>query len=130
MNNKENLRLWIEALRSGRFRQGQGELKQILAEGTLHCCLGVACEAALENGVVMQITEKDLTEKMGVKHISVRFGGTFGDLPDAVRTWLGTVYTNPMITTEVNAVAANDRLLWSFDQIADELERLYLSEGS
>lgn len=33
---------WIEALRSGQYKQGKGYLKK----GDCHCCLGVLCEVA------------------------------------------------------------------------------------
>lgn len=33
---------WIKALRSGKYKQGKGALR----EGNLFCCLGVACEIA------------------------------------------------------------------------------------
>ena len=33
---------WIEALRSGKYKQGKGFLKK----GDCHCCLGVLCEVA------------------------------------------------------------------------------------
>jgi hypothetical protein len=33
---------WIEALRSGRYKQGRGRLR----DGDAYCCLGVACEVS------------------------------------------------------------------------------------
>lgn len=41
--NKSDKKKWVEALRSGKYKQGQGYLYN---EG-LHCCLGVACEIGL-----------------------------------------------------------------------------------
>lgn len=41
----ENRATWVEALRSGKYQQGQGCLKKDLSDGTTrYCCIGVACE--------------------------------------------------------------------------------------
>ena len=42
---------WVEALRSGEYNQGQGQLKRLAPisfgeKQTEHCCLGVLCELA------------------------------------------------------------------------------------
>jgi hypothetical protein len=37
-------RRWIAALRSGKFTQGKGKLKQVNGPETTHCCLGVLRE--------------------------------------------------------------------------------------
>ncbi|EJD67128.1 hypothetical protein BB65665_12991, partial [Bacillus sp. 916] len=38
---KQNVRVWIEALRSKKYEQGKGFLKTI---DNKFCCLGVACD--------------------------------------------------------------------------------------
>lgn len=35
---------WIQALRSGKYKQGRSFLKQEASNNTYHCCLGVLCE--------------------------------------------------------------------------------------
>lgn len=43
--NKDIAIKWTEALRSGKYKQGRGLLKQIDKKGQFkHCCLGVLCE--------------------------------------------------------------------------------------
>lgn len=45
MTSKMNPELkakWVEALRSGKYKQAQGKLRT--HEGDAHCCLGVLCE--------------------------------------------------------------------------------------
>ena len=37
---KEHLRKWVEALRSGDYKQAEGALSR----GDSYCCLGVACD--------------------------------------------------------------------------------------
>ena len=40
MSQSENRAAWVTALRSQKYKQGYGHLREI----DLHCCLGVACE--------------------------------------------------------------------------------------
>ena len=43
--NPKVKRRWVKALRSGRYRQGVGQLRGVDDNGrTVHCCLGVLCE--------------------------------------------------------------------------------------
>ena len=49
--NKRNLRAWLAALRSGKYRQGRGALRTV---DNTYCCLGVAakvCPKTLGQGV-------------------------------------------------------------------------------
>jgi hypothetical protein len=48
-----NAKKWVTALRSGRFKQGRSVLNQ--GDRAL-CCLGVACEVAIEAGVPVKKT--------------------------------------------------------------------------
>lgn len=50
--------LWVEALRSGRFTQGTGALS---THAGGNCCLGVACELAVEQGVLSPDEVKELS---------------------------------------------------------------------
>lgn len=49
MPNKANLRRWVSALRSGQYQQGQSYMR---SEDNKYCCLGVAMDLAIANGVV------------------------------------------------------------------------------
>lgn len=68
--NKDRLRLWVEALRSGRFQQGNGAMRNL----TGHCCLGVAMEVAFANGVEPYISDN---------------WGVTSTMPERVRDWYG-----------------------------------------
>jgi hypothetical protein len=46
-----NAKKWVEALRSGKYEQGRNRLKTAHNE---FCCLGVACELAIEAGVIRE----------------------------------------------------------------------------
>lgn len=46
---------WLEALRSGAYKQTDGTMKRTLKDGsTGYCCLGVLCEAVLGEHIVTE----------------------------------------------------------------------------
>lgn len=62
MANTENMAKWAEALESGEYEQGRNHLA-IIGEDTesgktFYCCLGVACEVAIKNGVELSKTQR------------------------------------------------------------------------
>ena len=76
----KNAKKWVKALRSRKYKQITGRLKDV--ETNRFCCLGVACELAVKAGIVPAAD---------------RNGGYAGDLyslPEDVRVWLGLAYTN------------------------------------
>jgi hypothetical protein len=52
MTPQEARKAWVEALRSGDYKQGEGVLRD--GDGN-YCCLGVACELAVKDGVEMDV---------------------------------------------------------------------------
>lgn len=74
----EARKAWVEALRSGEYKQG----KAFLNVGERYCCLGVACRLAIADGVAVAVEER------GEGH-PVLYGEESGWVPDAVREWLG-----------------------------------------
>jgi hypothetical protein len=50
--NKRIKKLWIKALRSGKYRQGYRQLKRGRGNDAAFCCLGVLCEVAKQEGVI------------------------------------------------------------------------------
>ena len=87
------MKKWVKALRSGKFKQGQGTLKQFNKQGqTQHCCLGVLCE--LYNETMKKNKKKTLPEKVcdndrDFSYGYCRFGGKKEDLPKEVKDWSG-----------------------------------------
>lgn len=75
--NKENILKWVEALESGEYKQGIGSLRV----GDNYCCLGVACEVAILNGVKM-----DHLVTSSALHT---YDGEYTTLPRSMRMWLG-----------------------------------------
>lgn len=87
------MKKWIKALRSGKFKQGTGTLKQYDSKGNAqHCCLGVLCE--LYNETMKKNKKKTLPEKIydndsDFSHGYCRLGGKLDDLPKEVKDWAG-----------------------------------------
>lgn len=87
--NKERASLLTAALRSGKYTQTRGVLCRTapsMAGPIGHCCLGVACEVAIENGVNVHkapcTAYSPGTECMEYDHARI-------DLPVSVRDWYG-----------------------------------------
>lgn len=123
----EIVKLWVEALRSGEYKQGFGQLR---VEDEF-CCLGVACDLALKHGVKVEVD----TEKYG-ERMCTRYDMSRSVLPIAVKEWLGAGDTNPYLPAELadefnlrklSLAALNDDGA-SFDDIAYYIERAWLKE--
>ena len=90
---KEVMVKWVKALRSGKFKQGQGTLKQFNSKGVAqHCCLGVLCE--LYNQEMKKNKKKMLSETIWNNDSDFSFGycrlgGKKEDLPKEVMKWAG-----------------------------------------
>lgn len=84
------MRKLVNALMNDDYPQGAGTLN---SQGKL-CCLGVACEVAIQNGVeVEKINVDDKVCGCGIVHLGnegrVSYDGETGTLPDSVSDWLG-----------------------------------------
>lgn len=88
---------WVEALRSGEYKQGKDQLRG----GDRFCCLGVACEVS-----------------------GLPYNPEDGALGDEVRDWLGLVDMWGVLTggTGETLTNLNDNLDYTFDQIATLIE--------
>ena len=94
---KDIAKKWVKALRSGKYKQGKGYLKQFTSRNEpRHCCLGVLCE--LYNDTMKKNHKKTLyTEEMQDNSSGtsfVRFDLVDGGLPKAVRKWADII--NPL----------------------------------
>lgn len=120
MVDLDRLRLWIEALRDGGYRQGRGALKErprLNSEEYEYCCLGVLCELAIKQGVPVTTKVNDWV---------VEFDGYTQTLPPSVADWLGADDEQLRVYGPggpVTPIVANDARSWTFEQIADGLER-------
>lgn len=127
--NKENIRKWVDALRSGEYTQDTGQLRS--SHG--FCCLGVACEVAIKNGVRLVYDDdyQGYHQDSEIYLDEVPDWHTEGStLPFEVQEWLGFIGDDPYIDREEckTATTANDELNLSLVEIADYLEGTYLSD--
>jgi len=133
---KEVMVKWVKALRSGKFKQGQGTLKQFNKQGqTQHCCLGVLCE--LYNETMKKNKKKTLPETVcdndrDFSYGYCRFGGKKEDLPKDVMKWagignsMGEFTTDDPVYDQYNLADLNDTGR-KFKTIANIIEKNYES---
>lgn len=100
---RTNRRKWTAALRSGEYRQCVAEL---IDENEAYCCLGVACDLAIKEGVLETSMEK-LRPKVA--------------LPIEVQEWLGLASCTGTYKGG-SLIRANDTLNLTFPEIADIIE--------
>jgi hypothetical protein len=120
----DNVKAWVEALRSGEYKQGMGCLTTVADDGSeYNCCLGVACKLAVEAGVI-KAPKGNRAYDGGVYY---RDGDDVQSaiLPDAVRAWLGLATTDSTFYredgTQEKLTSLNDGGT-SFERIATIIE--------
>lgn len=139
--NKDNVRLWVDALRSGNYVQTPGVLHRLHSTRDTHlvgyCCLGVACSVAIDNGVPIA---EDISDGAIGTFYWVDDGVRYTketELPVPVMEWLGLKSENPVVDVldaedyadaQVTAIHMNDAEGSTFAEIADALERTYLKD--
>lgn len=111
--NKENMRKWVEALRSGEYKQGKYQLRR--ADNT-YCCLGVACDLhSKETGTPW--SPNDMYVDNGIA------------LPKVVQEWLGIDSADIGLPNQKSLVLLNDVYKQTFAEIADVIEKTFLQEA-
>lgn len=114
--NPEIKKRWLEALRSGKFKQGRGQLRDSRDQ---LCCLGVLCELAVQDGV---IPEAQLDEGF-YKYMSEGLAHYLYP-PQSVADWAGLPQTNPRAVSTNQALSVlNDGRHYTFAHIADIIEK-------
>lgn len=118
--NREHVQLLVEALRSGRFKQGRSCLASSDNGEVRYCCLGVACMVAQENGTDIDVIDESEPARW------ISFDGEYSYLPESVREFYGFETRNPVLTGNKVASYCNDNLKETFKQIAWRFEQKYL----
>jgi len=109
-------KLWLEALRSGEYKQAQG----LLTDGEGFCCLGVLCDIHSKvtgDGDWHDYVDSPTTYIAGLYESS-------DVLPAEVAEWAGLGITSPHVRHGANSVAIaelND-LGYEFSKLADIIE--------
>lgn len=93
---------WLEALRSGEYKQGTGYLHR----GDEFCCLGVLCDLAEKAGVVKSGPSEAFTDQ-------TVYDREVSSLPRSVRLWSG-INTPMAMVGDIE----NDDGLWIGDDLA------------
>lgn len=116
---RAHIKLWIKALRSGKYRQASTRLARRDIDGNVgYCCLGVACE----------LYRKETGDGRWIENTGYFiFDDGTGDedhnyLPRGVSKWLGTIAGNPVLFGNRTAAGLNDNGS-SFKEIADIIEK-------
>jgi hypothetical protein len=107
--NKEELEIWIDALRSGEYKQIKGKLNNL--DG--YCCLGVACKVLIPNEKLNLVGE-------------IILGSFVHDQINAPQ-WLRDINVDFESKTGITLSMLNDKNGASFNEIADILEKTYLT---
>lgn len=143
--------LFVAALRSGEYQQGDGCLKYEPSDSSpaQYCCLGVLTDLAVKAGIVKEKNQADtrLTLYVAEGDADDLRGPGWGEgygLPDAVAEWAtaenedGDLISssgdlNREVKTVVNdevirvssLIGLNDNARYSFSQIADVIEEQF-----
>lgn len=105
----ENAKKWVEALRSGKYNK----TKKVLRNQEGYCCLGVACEVAIENGLDLLVDSRDITYYDGI--------GTV--LPTKVKKWLKlNSHDGTFLGGDLILLNDSELVEYTFAKIADVIE--------
>ena len=112
---------WVEALESGKYKQGKDSLKIQNKDGSFsYCCLGVLCELAVEDGIIKP-------SSIPKNSFVWTYEDRSGVLPMKVMEWAGLDSCNPQVKDDIHVSLQhenlslsvyNDNLNYSFKQIA------------
>lgn len=126
VEQRENRKKWVEALRSGKYKQGKEYLAQEIGEETVFCCLGVACE------LVTPEHEQAYKYSFAAGTQVKSYRNSTRDLPPVVMKALGLrcksggFFNTGKIATGrrgyESLVHCNDKLNLTFNEIADIIE--------
>lgn len=119
--NKEIKKLWIEALRSGKYKQGKGKLKR---DGK-YCCLGVLCAISPWKNCFMRMKPPLFSASKNEMRLLPDKNEI---LPNKVKEWAEIKHNNPVFFNEdlnLNSTLSreNDIKKRSFLEIADLIEK-------
>jgi hypothetical protein len=120
--DRELVKDWITALRSGEYEQGRGQLRSQLSlpyeeAEYAYCCLGVAADVAIKTGKLDAQWNDSLLDVPSEVTLSLV-------LPDGILPLFGLTGISQDTLVEMNDIEGA-----SFTVIADYIETYYLNEG-
>lgn len=114
--NPEVKGLWLTALRSGDYIQGQGRLHKVVGGQAQFCCLGVLCEIAVGQGVIPSARAFRFDDG----NSEFEYGNSYVYLPPEVEEW-ACVDQEGRVDTDLSLTSMNDSG-YNFDAIANVIE--------
>ena len=115
--SKKDIQKWIDALRSGKYKQGYSELQ---SDEEHFCCLGVACKAFIPE------------EKQEFSGFDDTLYGILPNSQPFAPEWLVNIDRDFLLRTGGGAEHPlsyfNDGYKLTFDEIADILQAVYIEE--
>lgn len=114
---KRDIKKWTDALRSGKYKK----TKRTLQDAKGYCCLGVACDLFID------------PEKLLLDYCGLLLGLVPSTQPHSPE-WLNKLNEDFFYKTGVSLSTLNDKGIdlhlepFSFDEIADLLEAVYIHE--
>lgn len=115
--NKATLTKWVEALESGKFKQGTGSLSRVRPGGHVsYCCLGVACELSKQEVLLNPRWEKERNDRVLTWGLEGCEKSESEQMPLAIQDHYGL---NP--GEQEDMIEANDAFKLSFKEIAEQI---------
>lgn len=105
-----NAQLWVDALRSGKYKQ----CKNALRVNDYYCCLGVLCDVAIKSGVAIEVA-------VGHFHSPVEYDHSSTYTPKRAMEWIGLNSAQGKFG-EANSLARMNDTDATFAQIAEAIE--------
>lgn len=115
MADKKTIEAWVAALRSGEYKQAQGQLR----DGDRFCCLGVLCD----------LYAKATKTSWNGNHFQIQPNY----LPSDVSRWADLDDEDPLVRirgrngtirlSQLNDGETEDLKPWNFEEIADVIEQ-------
>lgn len=116
--------LWVNALRSGQYKQISGTLCREVNDTPCYCALGVLCDI---HRVYHRNNGSEVTFDWDANHYDWKWTylGADSALPETVREWTGLSSHDPSVRWKEgisSIVDLNDDKKFSFNDIADLIE--------
>jgi len=115
-------KIWLNALRSGEYNQGEGRLRRGSGSEAQYCCLGVLCDLYRKSAVGKKKRAKWNDVGFVPKRQSSSVMPERFYLPKEVIEWAGLTSKNPRTENEKDLAFLNDSMRKNFKEIADEIE--------
>lgn len=120
--NTEVKAAWLDALRSGNYKQGKRRLRR----DSQFCCLGVLCDLAVQTGVISYTTHP--SDENTIYYYGKEQACNY--LPEEVIKWADLDSRNPRVDESFDRIShnvslggINDVMDYTFEGIADVIEK-------